>query len=78
MCYKSYYSENELLRIAVAGSLANLTVESSFHFVDTVNIRSKATTKPIPTWSLIHKIYKAEGMFGFGRGFSAAFYGAAV
>ena len=78
LCYKSYFSENELLRFAVAGSIANLTIVSLFHFVDTVNIRSKSTMKPIPTGSLIRNIYKAEGMFGFGRGFSAAFYGAAL
>jgi Mitochondrial carrier protein len=27
---------------------------------------------------MIHKIYKKEGLVGFGKGFSAAFYGAAI
>lgn len=34
--------ENEILRMGIAGSLANIAVETSFHFIDTVNIRSKA------------------------------------
>ena len=41
-CYKAIGWDNEILRMGVAGSLANITVETSFHFIDTVNIRSKA------------------------------------
>jgi hypothetical protein len=42
--YKAKDSNNEVLRFAVAGCVSNLAVESLFHFVDTVNIRSKALT----------------------------------
>lgn len=41
-CYKALTWKNDVLRLGVAGSLANLIVESGFHFIDTVNIRSKA------------------------------------
>ncbi len=34
--------ENEILKIAVAGSLANTISDSCFHFIDVVNINKKA------------------------------------
>ena len=34
--------ENEVLKIAVAGSLANTISDSCFHFIDVVNINKKA------------------------------------
>ena len=37
-CYKSKESTNEIFKMGMAGSLANLLVEISFHFVDTVNV----------------------------------------
>ena len=40
--YKYRDSENELLRMAIAGSFTNTLVEVKFHLIDTVNIRSKA------------------------------------
>jgi hypothetical protein len=64
--------------MGIAGSLANTIVESAFHVVDTVNISSKAATgnKTPSTMSIVSKIWEKEGAFGFGRGFSACFYGA--
>lgn len=52
-------------------------VETSFHMIDTVNIRSKATPQLASSnfVSLVSKIWAQEGMLGFGRGFSAALYG---
>jgi hypothetical protein len=32
---------NEVLRIGVASSLAHVTIETMFHFADTVNVRAK-------------------------------------
>ena len=32
---------NEVVRMGVAGSLANVAIESLFHFADTVNVRAK-------------------------------------
>ena len=79
-CYSALSWENEVLRMGMAGSLANLTVESAFHFIDTVNIRAKAQTNnvQVSTLSLVNKIWQKEGLYGFGKGFSACFYGATV
>jgi hypothetical protein len=32
---------NEYIRMGIAGSVAHVTVEAMFHFVDTVNVRAK-------------------------------------
>ena len=62
--------------MGVAGSLAQGTVEAMFHFVDTVNIKSKASeTEANSTMSMVRKIYAKEGVVGFGRGIGAAIYG---
>lgn len=36
--YKAVGHPNELLRMGIAGSVAHITVEAMFHFVDTVNV----------------------------------------
>jgi hypothetical protein len=43
-CYKALSWENESLRMGIAGSLASILCDTSFHFVDTLNIRAKACT----------------------------------
>ena len=43
MAYKGILIENEIIRMGIAGSLANIICESAFHAVDTVNIRAKAS-----------------------------------
>jgi hypothetical protein len=74
-CYKLTDSPYEILRMGVAGSLANLVVESMFHFVDTVNVRAKLSDKSISSLNMARKIYTKEGIYGFSKGFSACFYG---
>jgi len=74
-CYKSTDATNEIFRMGVAGSLANLVVESMFHFVDTVNVRAKLSDKSISSLNMARKIYLKEGIYGFSKGFSACFYG---
>lgn len=76
----TYYfkdNKNEAVRVAIAGCLAHLAVESGFHMIDTVNIRSKANHSfgSISMFGMMQKIWEKEGLIGFGRGFSAAFYG---
>ena len=44
-CYKSVNSPAEVIRMGIAGSLAHTIVETSFHFVDTVNVRTKVSDK---------------------------------
>ena len=76
--FYSMNSASENLRIACAGCIAHTLVEGGFHMIDTVNIRTKANSHlgTSSMTSLIHKIWAKEGVLGFGRGFSAAFYGA--
>jgi hypothetical protein len=78
LAYKCKESESEVVRMAIAGCISHLLVETSFHMVDTVNIRSKANPQlgTSTMLSLVSKIWQKEGFIGFGRGFSAAFYGA--
>ena len=75
--YTNKSNENEILRIALAGCISHTTVETGFHMIDTVNIRSKANPHlgSSSMLSLVSKIWAKEGIIGFGRGFSAAFYG---
>ena len=78
-CWNAREWDNEILKMGVAGSLAYTIVETSFHFIDTVNIRTKASQSGVQecTRSLVNKIWAKEGVYGFGKGFSACFYGAA-
>ena len=47
VCYKARNWDSEIIRMGIAGSMAHGTVEALFHFVDTVNIKSKASTNTI-------------------------------
>ena len=75
LCQRSIYSTNEVFRMGVAGSLANVIVEAGFHFVDTVNVRTKVHDTNISSIHMVQKIYSKEGLYGFLKGFSACFYG---
>ena len=77
LAYKFKENKNEAVRIAVAGCFSHVCVESFFHMIDTVNIRSKANPSSSSTsmLTLMRNIWAKEGVIGFGRGFSAAFYG---
>lgn len=61
--------------MGMAGSLANLVVEAGFHFADTVNVRAKVSDQQMSSIKMVEKIYKSEGLSGFGKGFSACYYG---
>ena len=78
LCKKSVNHPNELIRMGIAGSFAHVTVEVLFHFVDTVNVRAKLGDSNLSSISMVRKIYQAEGIYGFGRGFSAMFYGSVI
>lgn len=77
-CKRSIHASNETFRLAIAGSLAGLIVESTFHVVDTVNVRAKVSEKNESSLNMVNKIYAKEGLYGFTRGFSACFYGSIV
>lgn len=72
---RAVHSNNDLYRMGIAGSLANIIVEGSFHFVDTVNVRAKISDKHESSIHMVRKIYNKEGLSGFSKGFSACFYG---
>ena len=55
-----------------------MIVETSFHFVDTVNVRAKVSEKNTTSLNMVKKIYASEGIYGFSKGFSATFYGSIV
>ena len=77
-CYSARTCKSQFIRTGIAGSLATITVESCFHAIDTVNIRTKASEKNISFANMIKKIYKTDGLLGFGKGFSASLYGSAI
>ena len=77
-CYKTRTFNNEIIRMGIAGSIANLVCECAFHAIDTVNIRAKARTDSISTMSMMSKIWAKEGVYGFSKGFTACFYGGAA
>lgn len=53
LCKKGVTFENEILRMGVAGSLANVIVETGFHFVDTVNVRLKVNEQSISSLKMV-------------------------
>jgi Mitochondrial carrier protein len=76
LCYKATSpTYHDILRMGVAGSLANVVVESAFHFADTVNVRAKISDGNDSSMKIVQKIYAKEGIKGFSKGFSACFYG---
>lgn len=76
--YKFRNHENEYFRMALAGSLANMFCEISFHFADTVNIRSKLHKANVNTFHMLNHIYMEEGLYGLSKGISACYYGSIV
>lgn len=76
LCWKARKWDNEVIKMGVAGSMAVGSVEAMFHFVDTVNIKSKANEKESHSaMTMVRKIWASEGVVGFGRGIGAAVYG---
>jgi hypothetical protein len=52
-CYKGIDAKNEAIRMGIAGSLSNVIIESSFHFVDTVNVRAKVSEKNVSSMKMV-------------------------
>lgn len=76
-CKKAIDVKSDVIRLGIAGSLAQMACDCSFHIVDTLNIRMKIpeNTASKSTFDSVRNIYAREGAYGFGRGFSACFYG---
>ena len=75
VCKKATTAKNENYRMAIAGSIAGLLCETTFHLADTVNVRAKVSEKNHSSFKMVKKIYAKEGIKGFFKGFSANFYG---
>ncbi len=73
-------SNNEILRMAFAGSLAQFVTDIIAHPIDVINTRTKAEIAHgnINSWKMIRRIAHKEGVFGFWRGASATYYGALI
>ncbi len=76
--HKAKKNPSDIFRMAVAGSIAYTVQEVFFHFLDTVNVRAKASRKHWGTLPLMNRIWQNEGCYGFFKGFSAMFYGSVV
>lgn len=76
--YQHRNHQNEIYRMALAGSLSNMIWEVGFHFADTVNIRSKLHTQNVSTYHMLNQIFMEEGVYGLSKGISACFYGSIV
>lgn len=76
--YKNRDNSSEIFRMALAGSLSNMFWEITFHFADTVNIRSKLHKQNVNTFHMLNTIFMEEGLYGLSKGISAWFYGSIV
>jgi hypothetical protein len=75
LCYKGVKYPNDIIRMGIAGSLANVIIEAGFHGIDTINVRAKVSKKNRSSLHMASKIFRKEGLTGFAKGFSACFYG---
>ena len=57
LCREAVTHPNEIYRMGIAGSVAHVTGEVMFHFVDTVNVRAKLGDSNLSSISLVRKIY---------------------
>jgi hypothetical protein len=77
--YYNRDSPNEILRLGIAGSIAQLSTEIAFHPIDVINTNTKADLiGNMNSYNTTIRIYKKEGFFGFWRGASATYYAALV
>lgn len=68
-------SEDEVKRIAAAGSLMVNFVELSFYFGDTINSKSKVAQESISFLKLLNNVLREDGANALTRGISLTYYG---
>ena len=78
LIYRSYKSENELLRIAGSGSLTFLFSELAFFPMDSINLTQKLQEKNVSMYQMIRSVYNHYGPYGVYRGFTTSFYSSTV
>ena len=72
---KARQSENEVLRLAAAGSLMTQIAELSFYYMDTINSRSKISAESISMIRMLRNVINEEGAKALFRGITATYYG---
>ncbi len=68
-------SENEVERLAGAGSIMVNIVELTFYFGDTINSKSKVAQESISFMKLLNNVLKQDGANALWRGVSVTYYG---
>ena len=72
--YKARHSDNKILRLGAAGSVTTLLGESTFYFLDGINLRSKLLSENIGLKEMFSKVIREEGYLGLYKGYSSCFY----
>ena len=72
--YKSYMSNNEILRIAGSGSLTFLICEIFFFPLDALNLQQKIQKANLSTRQMLQQVYRHYGPYGVYRGFTTSYY----
>ena len=73
--YYNRDNDNEILRMGIAGSIAQISTEIVFHPIDVINTNTKADLiGNMNSLNTTVRIYKKDGLFGFWRGASATYY----
>lgn len=73
--YYNRDNDNEILRMGIAGSIAQFSTEIVFHPIDVINTNTKADLiGNMNSLNTTVRIYKKDGLFGFWRGASATYY----
>ena len=83
VCHRSIGVEWEPYRLGIAGSIATVACECTFHIIDTINIRLKVRSAneenknkaKQSTFKFAKRVFHKEGPYGFTKGISACFYG---
>lgn len=79
LAYYNRNSPNEILRLGIAGSIAQLSTEIAFHPIDVINTNTKADLiSNMNSLQTTKRIYSKDGFFGFWRGASATYYAALI
>ena len=77
--YYNRNSKNEILRLGIAGSIAQISTELVFHPIDVINTNTKADLLGnVNAYYTTKKIYQNDGFFGFWRGASATYYASLI
>lgn len=77
--YYNRKSKNEILRLGIAGSIAQFFTEIIFHPIDVINTNTKADLLTnMNSYNTTKRIYSKDGFFGFWRGASSTYYAALV